>query len=157
MSSVNKVIILGRLGADPEVRFTPSGDAVCNLSVATSENWKDKAGERQERTEWHRVVLYRRLAEVAGEYLKKGRPVYLEGRLQTNKWQTKDGQDRYTTEIIGDQMKMIGGRDDNNSQNEPSFKPQSNDNIDQTPKKNDQPSNSSSAGSIDQFEDDIPF
>lgn len=157
MSSVNKVIILGRLGADPEVRFTPSGDAVCNLSVATSENWKDKAGERQERTEWHRVVLYRRLAEVAGEYLKKGRPVYLEGRLQTNKWQTKDGQDRYTTEIIGDQMKMIGGRDDNNSQNEPSSKPQSNDNIDQTPKKNDQPSNSSSAGSIDQFEDDIPF
>lgn len=157
MSSVNKVIILGRLGADPEVRFTPSGDAVCNLSVATSENWKDKAGERQERTEWHRVVLYRRLAEVAGEYLKKGRPVYLEGRLQTNKWQTKDGQDRYTTEIIGDQMKMIGGRDDNNSQNEQSSKPQSNDNIDQTPKKNDQPSNSSSAGSIDQFEDDIPF
>ena len=157
MSSVNKVIILGRLGADPEVRFTPSGDAVCNLSVATSENWKDKAGERQERTEWHRVVLYRRLAEVAGEYLKKGRPVYLEGRLQTNKWQTKDGQDRYTTEIIGDQMKMIGGRDDNNSQNEPSSKPQSNNNIDQTPKKNDQPSNSSSAGSIDQFEDDIPF
>jgi single-strand DNA-binding protein len=157
MSSVNKVIILGRLGADPEVRFTPSGDAVCNLSVATSENWKDKAGERQERTEWHRVVLYRRLAEVAGEYLKKGRPVYLEGRLQTNKWQTKDGQDRYTTEIIGDQMKMIGGRDDNNSQNESSSKPQSNDNIDQTPKKNDQPSNSSSAGSIDQFEDDIPF
>ena len=157
MSSVNKVIILGRLGADPEVRFTPSGDAVCNLSVATSENWKDKAGERQERTEWHRVVLYRRLAEVAGEYLKKGRPVYLEGRLQTNKWQTKDGQDRYTTEIIGDQMKMIGGRDDNNSQNEHSSKPQSNDNIDQTPKKNDQPSNSSSAGSIDQFEDDIPF
>ena len=157
MSSVNKVIILGRLGADPEVRFTPSGDAVCNLSVATSENWKDKAGERQERTEWHRVVLYRRLAEVAGEYLKKGRPVYLEGRLQTNKWQTKDGQDRYTTEIIGDQMKMIGGREDNNSQNEASTKPQSNDNIDQTPKKNDQPSNSSSAGSIDQFEDDIPF
>lgn len=112
MASVNKVIILGNLGTDPEVRYMPNGGAVVNLSVATSSQWKDKAtGERKEKTEWHRVVLYNRLAEIAGEYLRKGRSVYVEGRLETRKWQDKDGQDRYTTEVIGDQMQLIGGRE----------------------------------------------
>jgi len=111
MPSVNKVILMGNLGRDPEVRFMPNGDAVCNFSIATTDSWKDKAGEKQEKTEWHNIVMYRRLAEIAGEYLKKGRPVYLEGRLQTRKWQTKEGQDRYTTEIIADSMQMLGGRD----------------------------------------------
>jgi single-strand DNA-binding protein len=111
MPSVNKVILLGNLGRDPELRFLPNGDAVCNFSIATTDSWKDKAGEKQEKTEWHNIVMYRKLAEIAGEYLKKGRPVYLEGRLQTRKWQTKDGQDRYTTEIVADNMQMLGGRD----------------------------------------------
>lgn len=111
MASVNKVILVGNLGRDPEVRYMPNGEAVANFSIATTDNWKDKSGQRQERTEWHNIVMYRRLAEIAGEYLKKGRPVYIEGRLQTRKWQTKEGQDRYTTEIIADQMQMLGGRD----------------------------------------------
>ncbi|MFL9609313.1 single-stranded DNA-binding protein [Methylobacillus sp. Pita2] len=111
MASVNKVILVGNLGRDPEVRYMPNGEAVANFSIATTDNWKDKNGQRQERTEWHNIVMYRRLAEIAGEYLKKGRPVYIEGRLQTRKWQTKEGQDRYTTEIIADQMQMLGGRD----------------------------------------------
>ena len=111
MPSANKVILLGNLGRDPELRFLPNGDAVCNFSIATTDSWKDKAGEKQEKTEWHNIVMYRKLAEIAGEYLKKGRPVYLEGRLQTRKWQTKDGQDRYTTEIVADNMQMLGGRD----------------------------------------------
>ena len=112
MASVNKVIILGNLGADPEVRYMPNGGAVVNLSIATTSYWKDKnTGERREKTEWHRVVLYNRQAEVAGEYLRKGRSVYIEGRLETRKWQDKDGIDRYTTEIIGDTMQLIGGRD----------------------------------------------
>lgn len=116
MASVNKVIVLGNLGADPEVRYMPNGGAVVNLSVATSSQWKDKStGERREKTEWHRVVLYNRLAEIAGEYLRKGRSVYVEGRLETRKWQDKDGSDRYTTEIIGDQMQLIGGRDSGGS------------------------------------------
>ncbi len=114
MASVNKVIIVGNLGKDPEVRYTPNGSAVCNLSVATSRNWKSReTGERQEETEWHRVVLYDRQAEVARDYLKKGRPVYIEGRIKTRKWQDKDGRDVYTTEIIGDTMQLLGGRDDN--------------------------------------------
>jgi single-strand DNA-binding protein len=111
MASVNKVILVGNLGKDPEVRFMPNGDAVANFSIATTDTWKDKQGAKQERTEWHNIVIYRKLAEIAGEYLKKGRPVYLEGRLQTRKWQTKEGQDRYTTEVICDQMQMLGGRD----------------------------------------------
>lgn len=111
MASVNKVILIGNLGRDPEVRFMPNGEAVCNFSIATTDSWKDKAGAKQERTEWHNIVMYRKLAEIAGEYLKKGRPVYVEGRLQTRKWQTKEGQDRYTTEIIADQMQMLGSRD----------------------------------------------
>ncbi len=115
MASVNKVILVGNLGRDPEVRFMPNGEAVCNFSIATTDSWKDKAGAKQERTEWHNIVMYRKLAEIAGEYLKKGRPVYVEGRLQTRKWQTKEGQDRYTTEIIADQMQMLGGRDGGSS------------------------------------------
>jgi len=112
MASVNKVILIGNLGRDPEVRYTPSGAAVCNISLATTRNWKSKdGGERQEETEWHRVVLYDRLAEIAGEYLKKGRPVYIEGRLKTRKWQDKEGKDTYTTEIIADQMQLLGGRE----------------------------------------------
>ena len=108
---VNKVILVGNLGNDPEVRYMPNGNAVANLSLATSESWKDQQGQVQERTEWHRLTMYRRLAEIAGEYLKKGSQIYVEGKLQTRKWQDQQGQDRYTTEIIVDQMQMLGGRD----------------------------------------------
>ena len=112
MASVNKVILVGNLGRDPEVRYSPDGDAICNVSIATTSSWKDKtSGERREETEWHRVVFYNRLAEVVGEYMKKGRPLYIEGRLKTRKWQNKEGVDQYTTEIIADQMQMLGGRD----------------------------------------------
>ncbi len=108
---VNKVILIGNLGQDPEVRYMPNGGAVCNITVATSETWKDKnTGEQQERTEWHRVVMFRRLAEIAGEYLRKGSKVYLEGRLQTRKWQDQNGNDRWTTEIIADEMQMLDSR-----------------------------------------------
>ncbi len=110
MASVNKVILIGNLGADPEVRYMPSGDAITNIRLATTDTWKDKNGEKQERTEWHRVAFFGKLAEIAGEYLKKGSQVYVEGRLQTRKWQDKDGQDRYTTEIVADRMQMLGGR-----------------------------------------------
>lgn len=114
MASVNKVILVGNLGRDPEVRYSPDGAAICNVSIATTDAWKDKAtGERKESTEWHRVVFYNRLAEIAGEYLKKGRSVYVEGRLKTRKWQDKDtGADRYSTDIVADQMQMLGGRED---------------------------------------------
>ena len=109
--SVNKVILIGNLGQDPEVRYMPNGNAVANITVATTETWKDRnSGENQERTEWHRVVLFRRLAEIAGEYLKKGAKVYLEGKLQTRKWQDQSGQDRYTTEVVADQMQMLDSR-----------------------------------------------
>jgi single-strand DNA-binding protein len=112
MASVNKVILIGNLGRDPEVRYAPSGSAICNVTLATSRQWKDKtSGERQEETEWHRVVFYDRLAEIAGEYLKKGRPVYVEGRLKTRKWTDKDGVEKYTTEIVADQMQLLGSRE----------------------------------------------
>ena len=117
MPSVNKVILLGNLGRDPEVRFMPNGEAVCNFSIATTDTWKDKAGEKQERTEWHNIVMYRKLAEIAGEYLKKGRTVYIEGRLQTRKWQTKEGQDRYSTEVIAENMQMLGGKEGSTASN----------------------------------------
>lgn len=112
MASVNKVIVLGNLGKDPDLRHLPNGDAVCNFSLATTESWKDKEGNKQDKTEWHNIVIFRKLAEIAGEYLKKGRPVYIEGRLQTRKWQDKEGKDRYTTEIVADQMQMLGSRDE---------------------------------------------
>jgi single-strand DNA-binding protein len=113
MASVNKVILIGNLGRDPEVRYTPSGAAICNVSIATTRSWKNKeSGERVEETEWHRVVFYDRLAEIAGEYLKKGRSVYVEGRLKTRKWTDKDNIERYTTEIIATEMTLLGSRSD---------------------------------------------
>ncbi len=115
---VNKVILVGNLGNDPEVRYMPNGNAVANLSLATSESWKDQQGQVQERTEWHRLTMYRRLAEIAGEYLKKGSQIYVEGKLQTRKWQDQQGQDKYTTEIIVDQMQMLGGRNNNGGGNQ---------------------------------------
>lgn len=164
MASVNKVILVGNLGRDPEVRYMPNGEAVCNFSIATTDNWKDKNGQKQERTEWHNIVMYRKLAEIAGEYLKKGRPVYVEGRLQTRKWQTKEGQDRYTTEIIADQMQMLGGRDGGSSN-------ASYDDMNQDQERDQgaaparqsapvsQPAKPAAAGgsSFDEFDDDIPF
>ena len=112
MASVNKVILIGNLGADPESRFAPSGDAICNIRLATTENWRDKStGERREATEWHRVSFYGKLAEIAGQYLRKGSQVYIEGSLRTRKWQDQSGQDRYTTEIRADEMKMLGRRE----------------------------------------------
>lgn len=112
MASINKVILIGNLGKDPETRYTPDGAAITNITLATTDTWKDKAtGEKKEATEWHRVAFFGRLAEIAGQYLKKGRPVYIEGRIRTRKWQDKEGVDRYTTEIIADQMQMLGSRE----------------------------------------------
>ena len=162
MASVNKVILMGNLGKDPELRFLPNGDAVCNFSIATTDNWKDKAGEKQERTEWHNIVMYRKLAEIAGEYLKKGRPVFIEGRLQTRKWQTKEGQDRYTTEIIAESMQMLGGRDSTSS-SASTEKPAaaasgSADEFNQAPQRTSAAAASNApATNFDDFEDDIPF
>ncbi|HEX9389941.1 MAG TPA: single-stranded DNA-binding protein [Usitatibacteraceae bacterium] len=110
MASVNKVILVGNLGRDPETRYMPDGGAVTNFSIATTDTWKDKSGEKQEKTEWHRISTFQRLAEIAGEYLKKGSQVYIEGRLQTRKWTDKDGVEKYTTEIIADKMQMLGSR-----------------------------------------------
>lgn len=108
---INKVILVGNLGNDPEVRYANNGSAIANISVATTDSWKDKnTGEQQEKTEWHRVVMFNRLGEIAGEYLKKGSQVYIEGRLQTRKWQDQSGQDKYTTEIVANEMQMLGGR-----------------------------------------------
>lgn len=163
MASVNKVILMGNLGRDPEVRYMPNGEAVCNFSIATTDNWKDKSGAKQEKTEWHNIVMYRKLAEIAGEYLKKGRPVYVEGRLQTRKWE-KDGVTRYTTEIVADQMQMLGGRDGSTSNasydndiDQSSYG--GGDQFDQTPTRSaPQPSKAAKpAPSMDDFEDDIPF
>ncbi len=144
---VNKAIIIGTLGRDPEVKYTAGGSAVVNISVATNETWKDKStGENQERTEWHRIVIFGKLAEIAAQYLKKGSQVYFEGRIQTRKWQGQDGQDRYTTEIVANEMQMLGGRGDSTGgpvdYNRPASKPAS------------QPSDASV--SDDGF-DDIPF
>jgi single-strand DNA-binding protein len=146
MASVNKVILVGNLGRDPEVRFMPNGEAVCNFSIATTENWKDKSGNKQEKTEWHNIVMYRKLAEIAGEYLKKGAPVYLEGRLQTRKWE-KDGVTRYSTEVIADQMQMLGSKSD--SVHEP--RTGSNDEH-VTPQRQDMQSNDPM-----DFSEDVPF
>ncbi|MCQ9378845.1 single-stranded DNA-binding protein [Methyloversatilis sp. XJ19-49] len=116
MASVNKVILVGNLGRDPETRHTPSGDVICNITVATTDSWKDKAtGEKKEQTEWHRVAFFGRLAEIAGQYLRKGSAVYVEGSLRTRKWQDKDGNDRYTTEIRADSMQMLGGKQNSGS------------------------------------------
>src|SRR4030095_11685789 len=111
MASVNKVILLGNLGRDPETRYTADGAAITNVSIATTRRYKDASGQQQEETEWHRVAFFGRLAEIAGEYLRKGRPVYVEGRIRTRKWQDKDGQDRYTTEVVAEQMQLLGSRE----------------------------------------------
>jgi single-strand DNA-binding protein len=141
MASVNKVILVGSLGRDPEIRYMTNGEAVANFSMATSENWKDKSGAKQEKTEWHNIVMYRKLAEIAGEYLKKGSPVYIEGKLQTRKWE-KDGVTRYSTEIIGESMQMLGSKpSDANSE----------DKVERNQPKQQEPSEPMD------FEDDIPF
>lgn len=153
MASVNKVILVGNLGQDPETRYLPNGEAVTNVSIATTETWKDRtSGERQEKTEWHRVTFYRRLAEVAGEYLQKGSQIYVEGRLQTRKWQDKEGNDRYTTEIIANEMKMLGSRprgdsDDDGEERRPA----------PARKKASPPSAGRRDGGIADMDDDIPF
>lgn len=153
MASVNKVILVGNLGADPEMRYLPSGDPVCNLRLATTDSWKDKAsGEKKEATEWHRVVLFRRLGEVAGQYLKKGSQVYIEGRIRTRKWQDKDGQERYTTEIEAEEMKMLGSRQ---GQGEPSS--YGGDNAPAPSYGGAKPAAAGKKPSFDDMEDDIPF
>ena len=143
---INKVILVGNLGNDPEIRYMPNGDAVCNLSIATSESWKDKQGQQQERTEWHRLTMYRKLGEIAAEYLKKGSQIYVEGKLQTRKWQDQQGNDKYTTEVICDQMQMLGGRD-NNQQAQPAKQP--------VPQQQKAPQNNSASSA--EYDDDIPF
>lgn len=145
---INKVILIGNLGADPDVRYTPGGAAVANLSVATTDSWKDKnTGERQDRTEWHRVVLFGRLGEIAGEYLKKGSKVYLEGRLQTRKWQDKQGQDRYTTEIVANELQMLDGRGEGNFSN----------NNNASRGQSEPVAEPVGGGDFSDFDDDIPF
>jgi single-strand DNA-binding protein len=144
---VNKVILIGNVGNDPDMRYTANGGAVCNLSVATTDSWRDKqSGENQERTEWHRVVMFGKLGEIAGEYLRKGSKVYIEGRLQTRKWQGKDGQDRYTTEIVANDMQMLDSKGGGSASYDsaPASKP--------APQQ--QPA---SAPPVDDFDDDIPF
>jgi len=176
MASVNKVIIVGNLGRDPEVRYSPEGSAICNLSLATTSQWKDKAsGEKREETEWHRVVMYNRLAEIAGEYLKKGRAVYVEGRLKTRKWQDKDtGADRYSTEIVADQMQMLGGREDGGGGGGGGYGGGAGGGYDDAPQQQRAPraapaqrpaparqapaqGNSNSAANLSDMDDDIPF
>ena len=139
---VNKVILVGNLGADPEVKYMPNGNAVANVTLATSESWKDKqSGEQKDKTEWHRVVFFRRLAEIAGEYLKKGSQIYIEGKLQTRKWQDKNGNDRYTTEIIANEMQMLGGRGGGSADFGASSSAAA----------------PAAAATADEFDDDIPF
>lgn len=117
--SVNKAILVGNLGKDPEIRYTASGTAVCNFSIATTESYKDKDGNRQEKTEWHNIVVWRQLAEICGKYLTKGKQIYIEGKLQTRKWEDRDGNDRYSTEIVADQMQMLGSKGDSPAQSQP--------------------------------------
>ncbi|MCG9052381.1 single-stranded DNA-binding protein [Laribacter hongkongensis] len=148
MASVNKVILVGNLGRDPEVRYMPNGEAVCNFSIATTDSWKDKSGQKQERTEWHSIILYRRLAEIAGEYLKKGRPVYIEGRIQSRKYTGKDGVERTAFEILATELQMLGGRVESGGstrteRSEPPPPPRR-----QEPKP---------ASNFDDMDDDIPF
>jgi single-strand DNA-binding protein len=158
MASVNKVILVGNLGKDPETRYMTSGEAVTNVRLATTDTWKDKAGEKQERTEWHSIVFYGRQAEIAGEYLKKGRQIYVEGRLQTRKWQDKEGQDRYTTEIVADRMQMLGNREGGGGA--PMGEPPERDRGSAPPSSGtaSRPSGASPAKkNVDDLDDDIPF
>lgn len=157
---INKVILVGHLGKDPEVRYSPDGGAVANITLATSESWKDKtSGEKQERTEWHRVVFFGRLAEISGEYLKKGAQIYVEGRLQTRKWQDKEGKDRYTTEIVAGEMQMLGSREGNAASGNASANTRSS-----APAQNGGTAKPAAAAQAktaatapDDFDDDIPF
>jgi len=150
MASVNKVILIGNLGKDPETRYMSNGDAVTNITLATTDTWKDKNGEKQEKTEWHRVTFYRKLAEIAGEYLKKGRSVYVEGRLETRKWTDKNGMERYTTDIIATDMKMLGNRPGSGSfESSPDHEEDS--------AVSSRPSSTKSPSGFDDMEDDIPF
>jgi len=153
---VNKVILVGNLGRDPEIRYSPGGSAVATVSLATTESWKDRdSGERQEKTEWHRIVFFGRLAEIAGEYLKKGSQVYVEGRLQTRKWQDQSGNDRYTTEIVANNMQMLGGRGGGGGNYDEPF------DQDRGPSQDEAPAaaqgGSGKKGGYDEFDDDIPF
>jgi single-strand DNA-binding protein len=146
MRGVNKAVIVGTLGNDPDVRYTADGKAIANISVATSEQWKDKnSGEKQEKTEWHRVVFFGKLAEIVAEYLKKGSQVYVEGKLQTRKWQDKDGNDKYTTEIVANEMQMLGGK---NNESRPS---------ENTATTRSQTTSTDGGGNGDFVDDDIPF
>ena len=146
--SLNKAILIGRLGRDPEVRYMPNGEAVCNFSIATSETWNDRqTGQRQERTEWHNIILYRRMAEVAGQYLKKGSQVYIEGRIQSRKYTGKDGIERTAYEIIGSEMKMLGGGNDSGQQNAQHTPPE-------PPSRQDP---AAPAQPVDDIDDDVPF
>ncbi|MSP85945.1 MAG: single-stranded DNA-binding protein [Methylotenera sp.] len=167
MASVNKCIFIGNLGRDPEMRYTASGDPIANFSIACTDRFKSKTGEKQERTEWVRIVIFGKLAAIAGEYLKKGSSVYVEGRMQTNKWKNKEGQDQYTTEIVVDQMQMLGGRDGagpNASYDGGMDQSSGSDDYNQAPASQApaKPAASAakpvaSATSFDDFEDDIPF
>jgi single-strand DNA-binding protein len=165
---VNKVILVGTLGNDPETKFMPSGGAVVNLSIATNEQWTDKnTGQKQERTEWHRIVAFNRLAEIMGQYLRKGSQVYIEGKLQTRKWQDQSGQDRYTTEILANEMQMLGGRSGGTSdyganapqqsQPAPQAPQQSAPAQNQAPPSTKPPQSSAPPKNMDDFDDDIPF
>jgi single-strand DNA-binding protein len=159
MASVNKVILIGNLGRDPEMRYLPSGDAVANFSIATTERWKDKNGEMQEQTEWHRIAFFGRQAEVCGEYLRKGSSVYVEGRLQTRKWTDKDGNERYTTEIRGDRMQMLGGRGGGATaeMREPEYAVADAPPASAPARKPGAPAGGRKGGGIDDLDDDIPF
>jgi single-strand DNA-binding protein len=149
---VNKVILVGNLGADPETRYTAGGSAVTNVRLATTDSWKDKqSGEQQERTEWHRVVFFGRLAEIAAEYLRKGSQIYVEGRIQTRKWQGQDGQDRWTTEIVGNDMQMLGSRGDAAASPPPDL------DSGQSGESDSGSSSSKKAATVEEFDDDIPF
>ncbi len=149
MASVNRVILIGNLGKDPETRYLPSGDAVANFSIATTEKFKDKSGAQQEHTEWHRISFFGRQAEIAGEYLKKGSPVYVEGRIRTRKWQDKEGQDRFTTEIVGDRMQLLGSRGGSENMAREPAPASSGGGEKRAPAKK--------GGGFDEMDDDIPF
>jgi single-strand DNA-binding protein len=157
MASVNKVIIIGNLGRDPETRYMPEGGAITNISVATTEKWKDKSGEMQEKTEWHRVAFFGKLAEIAGEYLKKGSQVYVEGRLQTRKWQDKEGQDKYMTEIVANQMQMLGSRQGMGGGDRGAERSEAGEAGGSRPAAAGGKPAAKSGGKFDDFEDDIPF
>jgi single-strand DNA-binding protein len=158
MASVNKVILIGNLGRDPETRYMPDGGAITNISIATTEQWKDKNGDKQEKTEWHRVAFFGKLAEIAGEYLKKGSQVYVEGRLQTRKWQDKDGQDKYTTEIVANAMQMLGSRQGMGGNAPDMGDRDSGGGSSQRAAPAGKPAAAGKAGGkFDDFEDDIPF